>query len=148
MRGGGIVSLYGQILAFTAVLHWQFYFFLQLFSIHFFPLNNNVSSLVPPTKLILLYINFKPSFVKDKERQRFPLHEVLKFSLLTCFFLFCFGGVLCFVFYRDLLKKKEQKITLISETAPSELLQHEVLGFKDVLNDDLSLLLCSADVLW
>lgn len=30
----------------------------------------------------------------------------------------------------------------------SELLQPEELGFEDPLNDDLSLLLCSTDVLW
>lgn len=49
--------------------------------------------------------------------------------------------------HKVLLRKRAQKISFISEPAPSEQLQPEVLGFKDLLNDDLSLLLCSTDVL-
>lgn len=49
--------------------------------------------------------------------------------------------------FRKVLLTKQQKISFISEPAPSEPLQPEVLGFKDLLNDDLSLLLCSTDVL-
>lgn len=49
--------------------------------------------------------------------------------------------------FRKVLLTKQQKIRFISEPGPSEPLQPEVLGFIDLLNDDLSLPLCSTDVL-
>lgn len=51
----------------------------------------------------------------------------------------------CAPLHKVLLTKQE-KISFIFEPAPSEPLQAEVLGFKDLLNDDLSLVLCSTDV--